>query len=126
MRGIQGLLVHRASAFRPPRQPALQPVSHCLPDRVGSRGAQAAVEFGVERLEVVPHVLPGAPVRFQARIDGQPPGAAHGADTDDAGNGTVAGPRLHQMIRQPGPVIDRTFAITFSYPGAQVYAFTFG
>jgi thiol-disulfide isomerase/thioredoxin len=69
---------------------------------------------------------PGAPVRFQARIDGQPPGAAHGADTDDAGNGTVAGPRLHQMIRQPGPVIDRTFEITFSDPGAQVYAFTFG
>jgi len=69
---------------------------------------------------------PGAPVRFQARIDGQPPGAAHGADTDDAGNGTVAGPRLHQMIRQPGPVIDRTFEITFSDPGAQVYSFTFG
>ena len=69
---------------------------------------------------------PGAPVRFHVRIDGQPPGAAHGADTDDAGNGTVAGPRLHQMIRQPGPVIDRTFEITFSDPGAQVYVFTFG
>jgi hypothetical protein len=75
---------------------------------------------------VMSPAAPGAPVRFQARIDGQPPGAAHGADTDDAGNGTVAGPRLHQMIRQPGPVIDRTFEITFSDPGAQVYAFTFG
>jgi thioredoxin family protein len=41
-------------------------------------------------------------------------------------NGTVDGTRLHQMIRQPGPVIDRTFEITFSDLGAQVYAFTFG
>ena len=69
---------------------------------------------------------PDAPVRFQASIDGQPPGAAHGADTDDAGNGTVAGPRLHQLIRQPGPVIDRSFEIAFLDPGAQVYSFTFG
>ena len=39
---------------------------------------------------------------------------------------TVTEPRLHQLIRQPGPVIDRTFEITFSDPGAQAYAFTFG
>jgi thiol-disulfide isomerase/thioredoxin len=69
---------------------------------------------------------PGAPVRFQARIDGQPPGTAHGTDTDDAGNGTVDWPRLHQLVRQPGPVLDRTFEITFSDPGARVYSFTFG
>jgi hypothetical protein len=69
---------------------------------------------------------PGAPVRFHARIDGQPPVAAHGADIDDAGNGTVTEQPLHQIIRQTGPVIDRTFEITFPDPGAQVYAFTFG
>jgi hypothetical protein len=38
----------------------------------------------------------------------------------------VAGQRLHQLIRQPGPIIDRTFEITFLDPGAQAYAFTFG
>jgi hypothetical protein len=69
---------------------------------------------------------PDADVRFRVRIDGQPPGAAHGADADDEGNGTVAGQRLYQLIRQPGPVTDRTFEITFLDPGAQVYAFTFG
>jgi thiol-disulfide isomerase/thioredoxin len=69
---------------------------------------------------------PGAPVRFRARLDGQPLVAAHGADADNAGNGTVTEPRLYQIIRQSGPVIDRTFEITFLDPGVQVYAFTFG
>ena len=42
-------------------------------------------------------------VRFQVLLDGQPPGAAHGADVDDQGRGTVTEPRLYQLIRQPGP-----------------------
>jgi hypothetical protein len=68
----------------------------------------------------------GASVRFQVRIDGEAPGAAHGGDVDAAGNGTLAEQRLHQLIRQPGPISDRTCEITFLDPGAQVYAFTFG
>jgi hypothetical protein len=59
-------------------------------------------------------------------IDGQPPGAAHGTDVDDQGNGTVADPRLYQLVRQPGPVTERTFEITLLDPGVQAYAFTFG
>jgi hypothetical protein len=59
-------------------------------------------------------------------IDGQPPRAAHGADVDDQGSGTVTEQRLYQLIRQPGPVTDRTFEITFLDPGVQAYAFTFG
>jgi hypothetical protein len=59
-------------------------------------------------------------------IDGQPPGAAHGADVDGQGHGTVAGQRLHRLTRQHGPITDRTFAITFPGPGVQAYAFTFG
>jgi thiol-disulfide isomerase/thioredoxin len=66
------------------------------------------------------------PVRFYVRMDGQPPGAAHGTDVDDQGNGTVTEPRLYQLIRQPGPVSERTFEITFLDPGVQAYAFTFG
>jgi thiol-disulfide isomerase/thioredoxin len=68
----------------------------------------------------------GTPVRFRVRLDGQPPGAAHGVDIDDQGNGTVAEPRLYQLVRQPGPVGERTFEVTFLDPGVQAYAFTFG
>ena len=60
------------------------------------------------------------------RIDGQPPGAAHGTDVDDQGNGTVSEPRLYQLIRQPGAVSERSFEIIFLDPGVQAYAFTFG
>jgi thiol-disulfide isomerase/thioredoxin len=69
---------------------------------------------------------PGTAVRFHVRIEGQPPGAAHGTDVDDQGNGTVTEPRLYQLVRQPGPVSERTFEITFLDPGVQAYAFTFG
>ena len=68
----------------------------------------------------------GTPLRFRVLLDGQPPGAAHGADVDDQGNGTVTDPRLYQLVRQPGPVTDRTLEITFLDPGVQAYAFTFG
>jgi thiol-disulfide isomerase/thioredoxin len=69
---------------------------------------------------------PSGPVRFRVLLDGQPPGAAHGADVGDQGNGTVIQPRLYQLIRQRGPVSARTFEITFLDPGVQAYAFTFG
>jgi thiol-disulfide isomerase/thioredoxin len=68
----------------------------------------------------------GTTVRFRVLIDGQPPGPAHGADVDDQGNGTVTEQRLYQLIRQPGPIADRTFEIAFLDSGVQAYAFTFG
>jgi thiol-disulfide isomerase/thioredoxin len=68
----------------------------------------------------------GTPVRFRVLIDGQPPGAAHGSDVDDQGNGTLTQPRLYQLLRQPGPITDHTFEATFHDPGVQAYAFTFG
>jgi thiol-disulfide isomerase/thioredoxin len=69
---------------------------------------------------------PGTPVQFRVLLDGQPPAAAHGTDVDEAGDGTVTRPRLYQLIRQPGPITERTFEITFLDPGVQAYAFTFG
>jgi thiol-disulfide isomerase/thioredoxin len=69
---------------------------------------------------------PGTPVRFRVALDGQPPGAGHGADVDDQGHGTLTEPRLYQLVRQPGPVAERTFEVTFLDPGVQAYAFTFG
>ncbi len=68
----------------------------------------------------------GTPVRFRVLIDGQPPGASHGTDVDDRGNGTVAEQRLYQLIRQTSPIAERQFEIEFLDPGAEAYAFTFG
>jgi thiol-disulfide isomerase/thioredoxin len=68
----------------------------------------------------------GTPVRFQVSLDDQPPGPAHGTDTDADGNGSLTQQRVHQLIRQPGPISEHTFKITFPDPGAQAYCFTFG
>ena len=68
----------------------------------------------------------GDAVRFRVSIDGRPPGPAHGIDADENGNGTVAEPRLYQLIRQPGPIVDRQFEIEFLDPGIATFAFTFG
>ncbi|MCA8204348.1 cytochrome c biogenesis protein DipZ [Burkholderia sp. AU33545] len=68
----------------------------------------------------------GKPVRFRVTLDGAAPGAAHGTDVDAQGYGTVTGQRLYQLVRQPGAIADRTFAIEFLDPGVDAYAFTFG
>lgn len=69
---------------------------------------------------------PGTSVQFRVLIDGQAPGAAHGTDADDQGNGTVAEQRTYQLIRQSGPIADRQFEIEFLSPGVEAFAFTFG
>ena len=69
---------------------------------------------------------PGTSVRFRVMIDGQPPGAAHGIDVDEQGNGTVTEQRLYQLIRQPKPIADRQFEIEFLGSGVEAFAFTFG
>ena len=68
----------------------------------------------------------GKPVRYRVTIDGKAPGDSHGADVDAEGNGVVSGQRLYQLVRQSGPITDRTFEIEFLDPGVQAYAFTFG
>jgi hypothetical protein len=65
-------------------------------------------------------------IRFRVRIDGKPPGAAHGVDIDEAGNGTVNDQRLYQLIRQSIPVRERQFEIEFFDSGIEAFAFTFG
>ena len=64
--------------------------------------------------------------RFRVSIDGTAPGPAHGQDTDEGGSGTVRDQRLYQLIRQPGPIVDRTFEIEFLDSAVEAYAFTFG
>jgi hypothetical protein len=67
-----------------------------------------------------------ARARFRVLLDGQPPGPDHGLDVDGQGTGTVTQQRLYQLIRQQGPVGERTFEITFLDPGVQAYSVTFG
>jgi thiol-disulfide isomerase/thioredoxin len=66
------------------------------------------------------------PVVYRVLVDGEPPGDAHGLDVDEAGNGTLDRPRLHQLIREPRSITDRTFEITFLAPDVEAYCFTFG
>ena len=68
----------------------------------------------------------GPDVPFTVLLDGQPPGDAHGLDTDAQGVGTVSERRLYQLVRQPGAVRERTFEITFHEPGVRAHVFTFG
>ncbi len=59
-------------------------------------------------------------------LDGAPPGASHGEDIDEDGNGELRDGRLYQLLRQAGEVRERTLEIAFVEPGAEAYSFTFG
>jgi hypothetical protein len=68
----------------------------------------------------------GQPVRFKVMLDGAAPENSHGADSAPDGTGEVRFPRLYQLIRQHGPIDDRTFEIEFLDPGVRAFVFTFG
>ena len=90
-------------------------------------GGRIAYRFHARDL----HLIMGSAERrsavpFRVLIDGRPPGLSHGSDVDDQGNGTVAEPRLYQLIRQPGPISDRLFEIEFLGSGVEAFALTFG
>jgi hypothetical protein len=88
---------------------------------------QIAYRFHARDLHLVMGpAAPGESVRFRVLIDGQPPGPAHGNDVDDQGYGAVTEQRLYQLVRQPGPIADRTFELTLLDPAVEAYAMTFG
>ena len=68
----------------------------------------------------------GNAIRFRVLLDGKPPGGSHGLDVDADGNGTLKDQRMYQLIRQSGPIQDRTFEVEFLDPGAGAFSFTFG
>ena len=68
----------------------------------------------------------GMTVPFRVYLDGEVGRAAHGADVDDQGNGTLNEQRMHQLIRQQKPIVDRRFEIEFLDSGAEGFCFTFG
>jgi thiol-disulfide isomerase/thioredoxin len=96
------------------------------PATLNAADGQISFRFHARDLNLVMGPAAGTTVRFQVLLDGQPPGAAHGADADGEGRGTVTEQRLHQLIRQPGPITDRTVALTFLDRGVETFSFTFG
>ena len=68
----------------------------------------------------------GKPIRFKVTLDGIAPGDSCGVDVAPDGTGEVRDPRLYQLIRQKGPIRDRTFEIEFLDPGVHALDFTFG
>lgn len=75
---------------------------------------------------VLGHADGSKPVRFTISIDGAPPGASHGSDTDQSGEGIVTDTRLYQLVRQSGGIREHTFKIHLFDAGITAYSFTFG
>jgi cytochrome c biogenesis protein CcdA/thiol-disulfide isomerase/thioredoxin len=94
---------------------------------LGQPGGEITFRFHARDLNLVlGPAQDGKPIRFQILIDGHAPAADHGVDIDAAGNGTVTGERLYQLVRLDGPVSDHTFSIRFFDPSVKAYSFTFG
>jgi hypothetical protein len=68
----------------------------------------------------------GKALRFKVTLDGEEPGDNSGVDSGPDGSGEIREPRLYQLIRQKGPIVDRMFEIEFLDPGVQALDFTFG
>ena len=129
-----GLMLDRPHAYEPPSRLhrdhwALTGVWVMGPQALAPAAAGGRIAYRHHSRDV--HLVmgpaaPGAPVRFRVTLDGGAPRDAHGLDVDEGGYGTVTEHRLHQLVRQPGPVDDRTFEIEFLDPGVQAYVFTFG
>jgi hypothetical protein len=87
------------------------------------------IEFAFHARDV--HLVMGPPDRgsslpFRVTIDGEPVRDAAGSDVDHEGSGVLTQQRMHQLVRQQGPIVDRRFAIEFLGGGAEGFAFTFG
>jgi thiol-disulfide isomerase/thioredoxin len=94
---------------------------------VGAAGGRIAYRFHARDVNLV--MAPqerGKEIRFRVLLDGKPPGASHGVDVDQDGQGTLREQRMYQLIRQPGSIADRLFEIEFLGPGAGAFSFTFG
>jgi len=90
-------------------------------------GGRIAYRFQARDLHLVlGPAANGKPVRFRVRVDGKPPLADHGSDTDAEGYGVIDAQKLYQLVRQAGGAKERLFEIEFLDAGAQAYAFTFG
>jgi hypothetical protein len=93
---------------------------------LGQAGGSIAYRFHARDAHLVLSPGAGEPIPFRVLVDGETPGASHGVDVDEDGNGLLRDGRLYQLVRQRDAVRDRTLEITFLEPGAEAYVFTFG
>jgi cytochrome c biogenesis protein CcdA/thiol-disulfide isomerase/thioredoxin len=89
-------------------------------------GAKLSFRFHARDLHLVLGPASGKAVRYRVTIEGKAPGGDAGTDAKPDGTGVITGQRLYQLVRQKGPVSDRTFTIEFVDPGAEAFSFTFG
>jgi thiol-disulfide isomerase/thioredoxin len=89
-------------------------------------GGSIAYRFHARDAHLVLSAGAREPIPFRVLLDGEAPGASHGVDVDEDGNGVLRDGRLYQLVRQPGAVRERTLQTTFLEPGAEAYVFTFG
>ena len=98
-----------------------------VPAHLSEPGGAIVYQFHARDVHLVMGPPAGVPpVRFTVRLDGEPPGGAHGVDVDESGNGTADYQRMYQLIRQPPPIGDRLFEIEFLDAGVEAFVFTFG
>ncbi len=93
---------------------------------LGRAGGSIAYRFHARDVNLVLRSGEGTAVPFRVLVDGAPPGEAHGLDVDGNGEGSLVRPRLYQLVREPGTIVDRTFEIVFDEAGVEAYVFTFG
>jgi hypothetical protein len=94
---------------------------------LNERNGKVVYRFHARDVNLIMGPPPGSqPVRFTIKVDGKPPGAAHGTDVDDQGNGTAARQRTYQLVREQKSITDREFEIQFADPGVEAFCFTFG
>jgi hypothetical protein len=120
----------------PPASPDRLPLNHWAftgewtvgPESVALDQAGGSIVYRFHARDAHLVLSPGArePIPFRVLLDGEAPGASHGVDVDEDGNGLLRHGRLYQLVRQHDKVRERTLEIMFLEPGAEAYAFTFG
>src|SRR5262245_19139290 len=94
---------------------------------LNKKNGRIAYRFHARDLHLVMgSVDPRSSVQFRVLIDGIAFGAAHGIDLNDQGNGFVTESWMYQLVRQPQPIVARSFEIEFLDSGVEVFSFTFG
>ncbi|HEY7629511.1 MAG TPA: redoxin domain-containing protein [Thermoleophilaceae bacterium] len=94
--------------------------------RLEEAGGSIGFRFHARDAHLVLYAGERQPIPFRVLLDGEAPGASHGVDVDDDGNGELREGRLYQLVREHDTVRERTLEISFLEPGAEAYVFTFG
>jgi thiol-disulfide isomerase/thioredoxin len=89
-------------------------------------GGSIAFRFHARDAHLVLFAEEREPIPFRVLLDGEAPGASHGVDVDEEGNGVLREGRMYQLVREHGTVRERTLEARFLEPGAGAYVFTFG